>query len=791
ECQLHSSSEVDRPSPHSRLTYAGRWKHRTPTVWRPRKPLVRDTLRRRRRAPARRHPPPHSVQYGQCREKFADRTCHSECAEPECLLDGFDCLTERSQCNPAHIQYCRDHYANSHCEQGCDSAPCGWDGSDCFTQQSPMWAKGTLLVHHKHAGLPPSPQRAVSSNSSALLWALSVLLRTPLKLRATAPLAPSRDLHALDPAKLAELLDQPAAGDAGGSVLFLQVDNRPCSRLPSTCFLQAGEAAGFLRTAMSRGPPAFPALPQLKAVISVRGVRQEMGAREEEVVDKETKEEEPSPAWLWVVIALAVGLALALTLAVILVKKIKKAKEVEKKRRREPLGEDAMRMRPLKRDLDIGSDTDFTQSSMEDINARCSRRQQEATICDHRTQEQKHYRAGHTQTPRPMQSPPRGWKRNAIPPPLLSPPQQTAPVHWCGPDGSVVLIRAVRSGLDRVVLELLRAGVPVNNTDHTGRSALHWACSVNHLSLTRTLIRYGAAVDLQDNKGETALFLSALHGCYDTARLLLLNGANQELHDRRGRCPIDMAREGVHHQLLELLLAHQVQRGPVQEPVNDMLWEERGLMYSPWVQSAGIPGRSSSFSGVVGHRDMTPPPQSDWTVGRVQYPSPQNWRPQQLNQSVTALVPPRVMGRSPRPITTLQEVTSEDEDRERPQEVPRAVTPHFLSPQPAPRQRSFSCTQHAFQHHSSGGHQPEPNYVVVTDGRAPNERVAERVDHAPNLENSHLQARGVEVAATGLGMGMGVGVVMLAGGSATSEQKSRCEALGIHTNTNTTTQTAL
>lgn len=119
-------------------------------------------------------------------------------------------------------------------------------------------------------------------------------------------------------------------------------------------------------------------------------------------------------------------------------------------------------------------------------------------------------------------APPRGWERNAIPPPLLSPPQQVRfvcydvmmcivllliPPHlfvlmtlskfvffnyyinvkyaclcnlfiawlclqqsaeWCGPDGSVVLIRAVRSGLDRVVLELLRAGVPVNNADHTG-----------------------------------------------------------------------------------------------------------------------------------------------------------------------------------------------------------------------------------------------------------------------------------------------------------------------------------
>lgn len=110
-------------------------------------------------------------------------------------------------------------------------------------------------------------------------------------------------------------------------------------------------------------------------------------------------------------------------------------------------------------------------------------------------------------------------------------------------------------------------------------------------------------------------------------------------------------------------------------------------------------------------------------MNRVQYPSPQNWRPQ-LNQSATALVPPRIMGRSPRPISTLQEVTSEDEDRDRHQDVPRAVTPHFLTPQPAPRQRSFSCTQHALQRRASA-HQPEPNYVIVTDRTAsePIERV--------------------------------------------------------------------
>lgn len=110
-------------------------------------------------------------------------------------------------------------------------------------------------------------------------------------------------------------------------------------------------------------------------------------------------------------------------------------------------------------------------------------------------------------------------------------------------------------------------------------------------------------------QGETPLFLSAVYGCYDTARLLLLHGANLELHDRRGRKATDMAREGLRHQVLELLLTHQMQRGPVTMEPSDMLWDDHGLMYSPWLGSQGLPGRSASFSGIVGHRDMTPPPQ--------------------------------------------------------------------------------------------------------------------------------------------------------------------------------------
>lgn len=81
--------------------------------------------------------------------------------------------------------------------------------------------------------------------------------------------------------------------------------------------------------------------------------------------------------------------------------------------------------------------------------------------------------------------------------------------EWCGPDGSVVLIRAVRSGLDRVVLELLRAGVPVNNTDHTGNAFMsQWPAEYSHLFLTP--VNWGAVSGVTYPVSPTSLSLLLL-----------------------------------------------------------------------------------------------------------------------------------------------------------------------------------------------------------------------------------------------------------------------------------------
>ncbi|XP_028835013.1 neurogenic locus notch homolog protein 1 isoform X2 [Denticeps clupeoides] len=701
--------------------------------------------------------PWHQCKEKSCATRFSDGKCDLDCSEPECLRDGFDCVRNKGICRHEHVVYCRDYFDNSHCDQGCHSPHCGWDGSDCH--HSPIWAKGTLILQTK------IPFLLGEFPKKAMLWAVSTLLMTTVKLRGWAPFQHDLDLYSLQPQQLADLLKTTGSYAMNGSVLFLQVDNRPCSQLPDPCcFPFATGAADYLQAKMSSDPlPSF-LPPEIQAILTIRGVKEEIGDREVEKSDK--KPTTDSPPWLWPVVGVGIGLGLAVVSAVLLVVWVKRRrqprdegervrhrstatdsdsrtkvwtqrsdtrkergqgrKDKEKnggrrknkgkesgKRRREPLGQDSIRLRPLRKDLDIASDTDMTQSSMEDVSMRGSQRQ-DTSICDHRPQEQKHFRlsGGHHQSQ--VHASPRGWDRNASASPQRS-QNPSSPVQWCGPDGSVVLIRAVRSGLDRVVLELLRAGVPVNNTDHTGRSALHWACSVNHLSMARTLIRYGAAVNLQDHKGETPLFLSAIHGCYDTARFLLISGANQDLTDRRGRRPHDMAREGMHHQVLELLLAHRMQRGPLPvEPASEVLWDDRGYLYSPWAGTPCLPGRSASFSGVIGHRQLPSPQPSEWSVSPQQCDSPQNWHPAS-SQSTTALVTPRIFGRPPRPISTLQEVTSEaeEEDREAIKEAPRAVTPHCLSPQPAPRQRSFSCTQNALQHRSSGNQSQLLNAVSI------------------------------------------------------------------------------
>lgn len=134
----------------------------------------------------------------------------------------------------------------------------------------------------------------------------------------------NRNLFDFDPSQLASMLTQTSLADSDGyvhsrdiahfvashpdvgaiihsffvflpvscsSLLFLQVDNRPCSRLQTTCFPYATEAASFLRAATMLRRPSFPTLPELTSIIGIRGVREEIGGRDAETDKEEIKGE--------------------------------------------------------------------------------------------------------------------------------------------------------------------------------------------------------------------------------------------------------------------------------------------------------------------------------------------------------------------------------------------------------------------------------------------------------------------------------------------------------------------
>lgn len=73
-----------------------------------------------------------------------------------------------------------------------------------------MWAKGTLILHTK------SPLQQGAPFNSSLLWALSVLLQSPLKLRGSAPLAANRNQFEFDAQQLNKLLTQAKPTESDG-----------------------------------------------------------------------------------------------------------------------------------------------------------------------------------------------------------------------------------------------------------------------------------------------------------------------------------------------------------------------------------------------------------------------------------------------------------------------------------------------------------------------------------------------------------------------------------------------
>lgn len=67
-------------------------------------------------------------------------------------------------------------------------------------------------------------------------------------------------------------------------------------------------------------------------------------------------------------------------------------------------------------------------------------------------------------------------------------------------DGTTPLILAARLDIEGIVEQLLNGDADVNAADDNGKTALHWAASVNNVDASILLLQHGANRDAQNNK---------------------------------------------------------------------------------------------------------------------------------------------------------------------------------------------------------------------------------------------------------------------------------------------------
>ncbi len=93
-----------------------------------------------------------------------------------------------------------------------------------------------------------------------------------------------------------------------------------------------------------------------------------------------------------------------------------------------------------------------------------------------------------------------------------------------------------------VLLEMLeKSPERVHETNHLGKTPLHYAVSYKQTEGMTLLLRNNADVDAQDITGMTPLHVAAMLGRHDEAVLLLEHGANVLVEDKFGDTPLHTA----------------------------------------------------------------------------------------------------------------------------------------------------------------------------------------------------------------------------------------------------------
>jgi ankyrin repeat protein len=127
------------------------------------------------------------------------------------------------------------------------------------------------------------------------------------------------------------------------------------------------------------------------------------------------------------------------------------------------------------------------------------------------------------------------------------------------PDGFTALHLALFSGSEPTVRAVLGRDpdieAPARSSVAVRVRPIHTAVFVRNVRLAEVLLDAGADVNAREFGGSTPLHAVANNGDVDMARFLLARGADPRLTDDQSRTAVDIARQGGHTAIVELLEA--------------------------------------------------------------------------------------------------------------------------------------------------------------------------------------------------------------------------------------------
>ncbi|KAF6771855.1 hypothetical protein AHF37_09468 [Paragonimus kellicotti] len=121
------------------------------------------------------------------------------------------------------------------------------------------------------------------------------------------------------------------------------------------------------------------------------------------------------------------------------------------------------------------------------------------------------------------------------------------------------LITAVQAGNEELVKYLIDEGYPLTGLDEYGRNVVHWAATLNSLSLLQRFSQckgFQRLMNARDDCDRTPLMLATREGCVESVRFLLDHKCNVFNVDCTDSDPLKMAQEKGFNTIERLLLEH-------------------------------------------------------------------------------------------------------------------------------------------------------------------------------------------------------------------------------------------